>query len=39
VISLINFSTDDGLVKLLTVENNECVATYDRHEDKVASDP
>lgn len=25
----------DGLVKLWTVKSNECVATYDHHEDKV----
>lgn len=25
----------DGLVKLWTVKTNECIATYDQHEDKV----
>lgn len=25
----------DGLVKLWTVNTNECIATYDQHEDKV----
>jgi len=36
---LINFSGADGLVKLWTVKTNECVATYDHHEDKVPVDP
>ncbi|TKY55206.1 Transducin beta protein 3 [Spatholobus suberectus] len=35
VINLINVSGADGLVKLWTVKTNECVATYDHHEDKV----
>jgi len=39
VISLINFSGADGLVKLWTVKTNECLATYDHHEDKVQVDP
>lgn len=25
----------DGLLKLWTVKSNECIATYDEHEDKV----
>lgn len=29
----------DGLVKLWTVKTNECIATYDQHEDKVLFDP
>ena len=33
------FSGADGLVKLWTVKTNECVATYDNHEDKVPVDP
>lgn len=35
----LNFSGADGLVKLWTVKTNECVATYDHHEDKVPVDP
>ena len=34
--SLIIFLGADGLVKLWTVSTNECIATYDQHEDKVA---
>ena len=29
------FSGSDGLLKLWTVKSNECVKTYDEHEDKV----
>jgi len=39
VITLNNVSGADGLVKLWTVKSNECVATYDNHEDKVLLDP
>jgi len=35
----LNVSGADGLVKLWTVKTNECVATYDHHEDKVPVDP
>lgn len=30
-----SFSGADGLVKLWTIKTNECIATYDQHEDKV----
>jgi hypothetical protein len=39
LITSINVSGADGLVKLWTVKSNECVATYDHHEDKVLIDP
>lgn len=39
MITSINVSGADGLVKLWTVKSNECVATYDNHEDKVLLDP
>lgn len=39
VITLANVSGADGLVKLWTVKSNECVATYDHHEDKVPVEP
>lgn len=39
VITSINVSGADGLVKLWTVKSNECVATYDHHEDKVPVEP
>lgn len=39
MITSINVSGADGLVKLWTVKTNECVATYDHHEDKVPVDP
>lgn len=32
---LICFLGADGLVKLWTVKTQECLATYDQHEDKV----
>ncbi|KAJ4827664.1 hypothetical protein Tsubulata_017672 [Turnera subulata] len=32
---VITASGADGLVKLWTVKTNECIATYDQHEDKV----
>lgn len=35
MINLIDVSGADGLVKLWTVKSNECIATYDNHEDKV----
>ncbi|KAE8707862.1 hypothetical protein F3Y22_tig00110372pilonHSYRG00187 [Hibiscus syriacus] len=32
---VIHHSGADGLVKLWTIKTNECIATYDQHEDKV----
>lgn len=34
-INLLMITGADGLVKLWTVKTNECIATYDQHEDKV----
>lgn len=36
---LICVSGADGLVKLWTVKSNDCIATYDHHEDKVLVNP
>lgn len=33
--NFISLSGADGLVKLWTVKTNECIATYDQHEEKV----
>lgn len=31
----LHFSGSDGLLKLWTIKSNECVKTFDEHEDKV----
>lgn len=34
-VSLLSCSGSDGLVKLWTIKTNECVKTFDAHQDKV----
>lgn len=38
VLTCVLYLDADGLVKLWMVKTNECIATYDQHEDKVLNE-